>query len=113
MIPKVNSLFAAPFHENGEVISTLLSNSQFRLEHIVSFGAASEPGFWYDQQWSEWVVLIRGNASLEFSHGQLELTMGDHLLIPAHLKHRVSHTSADAVWIAIHFPNPKERQSLT
>jgi cupin 2 domain-containing protein len=103
MLPKVRSLFAVPNREGEEVISALLAGSQFRLEHIVSFGAASDPGSWYDQEWPEWVALVRGSAALEFDEGTMELGAGDYLLIPAHLKHRVARTSADAVWIAVHF----------
>jgi len=108
MLLEVRSLFATPKQEGGEGISTLLADGQFRLERIVSSGAASAPGFWYDQEWPEWVALVRGRAVLEFVEGRLELSQGDYLLIPAHLKHRVAQTSADAVWIAIHFRDGKE-----
>jgi len=88
----------------GEEIHPLLHGSSFSLEHIVSRGQASEPGFWYDQPKDEWVILVRGTATLEFAD-QAPLTMqaGDHLLIPAHCRHRVASTSADAHWIALHF----------
>ena len=79
------------------------SGGAFRLEHIVSRGAASPDGFWYDQENPEWVALVRGAAVLEFPSGRLALRAGDCLLIPAHREHRVAETSADAVWIAAHF----------
>jgi|GEM_PF-1200949 len=102
MLPVVHSLFSAT-RADRETISTLVEGRSFRIEHIVSPQAASPAGFWYDQDRPEWVALIRGNASLEFEEGALRLGAGDCLLIPARLKHRVSATSHDAVWIALHF----------
>ena len=81
----------------------LLQGAGFRLEHIVSHGRASEPGFWYDQAEDEWVALLRGTATLVFEPEEtVALAAGDALLIPAHRRHRVAATSADAVWLALH-----------
>jgi cupin 2 domain-containing protein len=103
MLPEVHSLFGVEGSNGSEVAAPLLAGGQFRLERIVSFVAASAPGFWYDQEWPEWVALVRGAAGLEFEQGTLELRVGDFLVIPEHLKHRVAWTSADAVWVALHF----------
>lgn len=35
-----------------------------RIERIVSTGEASPPGVSYDQEWSEWVVVLMGSARL-------------------------------------------------
>jgi len=80
-----------------------LKGCPFRLEHIVSRGEASPAGFWYDQPQDEWVALLRGEATLAFQDGTLDLCAGDALIIPAHRRHRVAFTSADAVWLALHF----------
>lgn len=117
MIPKVFPLYPkqAPCGSSPgsgpeqETFSTLLSGRSFHLEHIVSNAAVSPDGFWYDQEGSEWVALIQGTARLEFPDGILDLKPGDCLLIESHLKHRVTATSADAVWLALHFgeePSP-------
>ncbi|MEM0968961.1 MAG: cupin domain-containing protein, partial [Verrucomicrobiota bacterium] len=66
-------------------------------------GQASEPGFWYDQESTEWVTLLQGSACLEFLAGSLSLKAGDSLTIPANMKHRVARVSEDAVWLALHF----------
>lgn len=90
--------------ETGEEIHPLQRGRAFRLEHIVSHGQASDPEFWYDQPKEEWVVLIRGRASLQFKdHPEISLEAGDSLLIPAHCVHRVAFASRDAHWIALHF----------
>lgn len=87
-----------------ETFKPLLAGRGFELEEIVSRGAASPEGFWYDQERSEWVLLAKGEATLRFEDGELiELKAGDHLMIPAHKRHRVQSTSPDAVWVALHF----------
>lgn len=102
MLPTVFSLFSRNEGLDRELISPVLAGHGFRLEHIVSNGAASPGGFWYDQDGNEWVALIQGAATLEFPDGSLHLRAGDCLLIEAHRRHRVSFTSPDAVWIALH-----------
>ena len=103
MPPAVQNLFDASVESGGERVARVADGAGFRFEHIVSNRAASRPGFWYDQDNSEWVALVRGHATLEFDDGRLELEPGDSLVIPAHVKHRVAETSADAVWLALHF----------
>lgn len=102
MIPPLKNLFRGEDTPGRETIASLLTGSAFKLEHIVSRGEASAPGFWYDQDEPEWVLLLSGQATLEFEEGALELVPGDSLTIPAHVKHRVGKTSPDAVWIALH-----------
>jgi len=100
---EVRNLFdAAP--AAGESLEALAGGDGFRLERIVSNGAPSPPGFWYDQEGPEWVALVAGSATLELRDGgEIELAAGDHLTIPARLEHRVARVSTDAVWIAVHF----------
>jgi len=88
--------------ETNETFIPLLERAGFRLEQIVSNGQASEPGFWYDQDGDEWVLLVRGEAVLEFQDESIKLKDGDYLLIPAHVRHRVASCSQDAVWLALH-----------
>lgn len=103
-IPAIRNLFPALSGRGEEDIIPLLQTSTLRLEHIVSKGQVSPRGFWYDQMDPEWVVLLRGSASLEFAEaGMLELRAGDSLTIPARLKHRVAAASEDALWLALHF----------
>lgn len=89
-----------------ELTETLLQASSVRIERIVSNGHASDEGFWYDQDEYEWVLVIQGEASIEFDKGDTEyMTQGDYLLIPAHKKHRVKATSEQekTIWLAIFF----------
>jgi cupin 2 domain-containing protein len=90
----------------GETIEPILTHPAFTLEHILSRGAASPEGFWYDQPRDEWVILLKGEAELRFESGESSLLhSGDSLVIPAHRRHRVERTSHDAIWLALHFQN--------
>ena len=51
---------------SGERLEELLTRSGFRVERIVSTGQASPPGFWYDQDVAEWVLLLSGAAQIQF-----------------------------------------------
>ena len=102
------NLFAAlPPPAGGEIFQTLFANPRCRVERIVSHGHASAPGEWYDQAGDEWVALLGGAAVLRFEGGDddgddVKLKAGDWLVIPAHRRHRVESTSADALWLAVH-----------
>jgi len=103
MPPTVANLFTPePVPPGSEQCHTLLENDSVKIERVLSHAAASPPGFWYDQEQDEWVTLLRGSATLEFEHHQQDIQPGDHLLIPAHLRHRVARTTPDALWLAVH-----------
>jgi cupin 2 domain-containing protein len=89
-----------------EQFEALLDRPGIRLERIVSTGQATPGGDWYDQTADEWVVLLRGRAALliEGEAVPRELVPGDWLLLPAHCRHRVTHTAPDGptVWLALH-----------
>jgi cupin 2 domain-containing protein len=103
----VDNLFAAiPAEIPAEIFQVLLETDNFRLERIVSWGQATPPGEWYDQDSHEWVVLLAGSACLRFEAGPDQvLRPGDHLLIPAHRRHRVEWTdpTRPTVWLALHY----------
>lgn len=106
MSPDGNLLKNLPAALADEVTDLLLRGvGGFRLERIVSHGQASPPGFWYDQDEHEWVLLLEGAAGLRFEDepAARELAVGDHVLIPAHRRHRVEWTRPDAltVWLAL------------
>jgi cupin 2 domain-containing protein len=100
----VKNLFAdLPADASGEGFTTLFDNGSAKIERIVSHSQASPEGFWYDQADDEWVIVLRGDATLEFADGELvELTPGDYLTISSHTRHRVARTSAATIWLAVH-----------
>ena len=90
-----------------EEITALLTATNVRLERIVSHAHASPEGFWYDQEWAEWVIVLKGSAGLHFEgeSAPRALKAGDYLDIPAHARHRVAWTDAaePTVWLALHY----------
>lgn len=105
------NIFALPKNiSTEEVFEELFSQSNMRIERIVSCGQSSPPDFWYDQDWHEWVVLLQGKAGLEWRNGtRHDLAVGDYLFIPAHQVHRVAYTSSEpaCIWLAVHFESKK------
>jgi cupin 2 domain-containing protein len=105
--PRAGNLFAAvPARLTEEEITILAESPGARIERIVSTGHASPPGFWYDQDRTEWVMILAGSAGL-LIEGEAEprsLASGDWVEIPAHVRHRVEWTAADepTVWLAVH-----------
>ena len=100
------NLFAdLPQHLPQELVQTLLTAANVRIERIVSHGHASPEGFWYDQDQHEWVVVLKGAARLRFEDRMVEMKAGDFLNIPAHRKHRVEWTTPDepTIWLAVFF----------
>ena len=102
-----NLLHELPAGLPGELIETLCEAEELRIERIVSRGHTSPPGFWYDQEWHEFVVLIKGRARISFADDStgIEMHPGDWFVIPAHKKHRVEWTdpAQDSVWLAVHY----------
>ncbi len=85
----------------------LLARPGLRIERIVSSGQCSPPGFWYDQDEGEWVVLLQGEARLRFAD-EIEarhLRAGDALDIAPHRRHRVDWTPAGrhTIWLAVFY----------
>jgi len=103
----VKNLFAdIPGVMPEEVCNEIVRSKDIRIERIVSLGQASPPGFWYDQESDEWVLLVKGSAVLGFPDGrEIVLTPGDHLLIPRHVRHRVERTApeGETIWLAVHY----------
>jgi len=102
-----NILTGFPASLSEEWTEVLAENSQTRIERIVSQGHASPPGFWYDQDQHEWVMLLQGEARLllEGEDQPIVLQSGDHLVIPAHKRHRVESTSIECptIWLAVFY----------
>ena len=101
-----NLLASLPARLDAEQIIALVANENLRIERIVSTGQASPPGFWYDQPWAEWVLVLAGSAGLLFEDEAEPrvLRAGDYLLIPAHRRHRVAWTDTEpTVWLAVHY----------
>ena len=89
----------------GERFDALAEFRGVRIERIV--GSAGPEPTKYLQSHDEWVVLLRGHATLEVFGESHDLAPGDHVRLPAGTPHTVVRTSNDALWLAVHVePKP-------
>ncbi|WP_323843978.1 cupin domain-containing protein [Microbulbifer magnicolonia] len=89
-----------------EHFSDLVQSEHVRIERIISRGQSSPESGWYDQEDHEWVIVLEGSAGIRFEDGrEIVLRKGDHVKIPAHVRHRVSHTDPDNItlWLAVFY----------
>ena len=65
------------------------------------------PGFWYDQEEDEFVLVVKGSAGLRFEGREdiVDLRAGDWFNIKAHVRHRVEWTApaGETVWLAVSY----------
>ncbi|HEY6528135.1 MAG TPA: cupin domain-containing protein [Cellvibrionaceae bacterium] len=101
-----NILASLPQNLETETFEDIIRSQAVRIERIVSKGHASPEHGWYDQKENEWVMVVKGSARLEFADGShCDLSAGDYVNIPAHVKHKVASTDAKdiTVWLAIFY----------
>jgi cupin 2 domain-containing protein len=103
MTIRVENLFAnlAELPGSEESLS-LFERSSIKIERIVSRAYSSPPDFWYDQDEDEWVIVLHGEATLEFEGELVRMTEGDYVTIPRHVKHRVQQTDPKTIWLTVH-----------
>jgi cupin 2 domain-containing protein len=102
-----NILANIPVKLRDEQFIELLSVPNLRIERIVSVGHSSPPGYFYDQDRAEWVLVLQGSAKV-FFEAEAEpklLRPGDYLHIAPHARHRIEWTDPErpTVWLAIHY----------
>ena len=92
---------------NEELFENILETKNLKIERIISKGHISPPNFWYLQPQNEWVILLKGKATLLFKeeNEEVNLNSGDYINIPALKKHRVIWTDPEkfCIWLAIHY----------
>ncbi len=102
---RLDNIFDAPgWDKTKEYYETLVEKPGFRVEKIMSAGHTSPADGWYDQNENETVVLLKGNAIIEFDNERrVEMNEGDMLTIYAHERHKVAFTSVEppCTWVAV------------
>ncbi|RXJ68260.1 cupin [Halarcobacter ebronensis] len=102
----LNNIFEnIKINKQDEQFFELLKSDNIRVEKIVSNGQFSPKDFWYEQDENEFVLLLKGEAILEFENKEYILKEGDYLNIPQKIKHRVKYTSKNepTIWLAIFY----------
>lgn len=91
---------------SGEQFLEMVRSRGMRVERIVSTGQVTPEGQWYDQSWTEWVLLLQGEAHVLFDREAAPriLRPGDWLEMKPRERHRVVHTDANTptIWLAVH-----------
>jgi len=102
----MNLLRDLPDASAGEIVERLAGSGATRIERIVSHGQASPDSFWYDQEETEFVLVLAGAARLRFADGEVAgLQPGDWVEIAPHRRHRVDWTDPErpTVWLAVFY----------
>ena len=95
------NIFDHALAEKGrENIEELLNDKNVIINRIVSNDLQN--GDWYDQSEDEWLVLLTGEAIVEFTDYERTLRRGDTPFITPNLKHRVRNTSQKTLWLTVH-----------
>ena len=106
MTVDIGNLFESlPDAINEELLTEIVRGENIKIERIISKGHTSPETGWYDQDDNEWVVVLKGEATLSFkNNNDVNLVTGSHINIPAHTKHKVKWTApdTDTIWLAIH-----------
>ncbi len=105
MSNKQNLLTGVTTSIPNEIFETIISTPNIKIERIISKGHKSEPNFWYDQDQFEWILIVKGEARLQFEDKLICLTPGDYLNIAAHQKHRIDWTTPEeeTIWLAVFY----------
>jgi cupin 2 domain-containing protein len=92
-----------PLPLTEEATAILSENKNIRIERIISAGQISD---WYEQSETEFVILLEGNAVIEYENNKtVAMTKGETLLIAPYERHRVSFTSSDppCIWLCVFY----------
>lgn len=105
MSAKHNLLTDIPTSIPDEIFETIISTQHVKIERIISKGHKSESDFWYDQDQSEWILVVKGEATLQFEDKTISLSAGEYLNIAPHQKHRVDWTTPKegTIWLAVFY----------
>ena len=102
------NLLATQCPPPGEELTRVLASTEtWRLLLIASNGYRSPDDAWMDQSDHEWVLVLRGSACVALQNPDriVDLSPGDHLLLPPHQRHRVERTdpAPGTLWLALHW----------
>lgn len=104
-MPNIFELIPAMLEQ--EQFDILQKNKHIKIERIISKGHSSPLTGWYDQVQSEWLIVLQGEAIIEFEGEQVKtvLKAGDYLNIAPHQRHKVSWTdpACETIWLAVHY----------
>lgn len=92
----MNLLEDLNFDENYIIKDTIVRNEKFDIHRIQSKNETSGP---YNQDFDEFVVIIKGEAMLNVEGKDVRLKEMDTYFIPQNVVHEVKSTSDECVWL--------------
>ncbi len=94
-------------NEGTEKKLLIQEGNDWRLELIVSCSFSNEEGFFYRQLENEWILILRGSATLTLDdpYEVLDLSVGNHLHLLPNRPHRVERTdpSPGTLWLTLYW----------
>lgn len=100
MLSRGNIFKQAEPPAEGERLEVLLETRNLMVERILSSSRIESQE--YRQIQDEWVMLLKGNASMDVDGDVVELVEGDYLFLPSGKPHTVTRVSEGAIWLAVH-----------
>jgi len=104
---EVGNIFETiPKEMDDEKFESLIESGAVKIERIISKGHTSPKEGWYDQDQDEWVIVLRGPATIMCENAEpINLSEGGYINIPAGTKHKVIWTDPEieTVWLAVHY----------
>ena len=96
------NIIKLPEKTEDESTDILKENSNIKIERIISTGQVTDGMI---QNREEYVILVQGNAVIEFEDRKSELKEGDTIIIRKEERHKVSYTSENpcCIWICIFY----------
>ena len=89
-----------------EIFEEIIQGNSFKVKKIVSPYMPDGDTKWYMQEEKELVIILQGEAKLEFDNSRIiSLKTGDYYLIDSLIKHRVAYTSNNpkTIWLTIYY----------
>ncbi len=99
------NLFAYQVPDFDERFDTLIKDRCIEIVRIVS-GKVEAPKEFCDER-EEWVVLLKGAATLRMQNRLYHLSVGDMLHIPANTPHILESVEPGSLWLAVHWSTKK------
>lgn len=86
--------------KSGEIFTTLLEHKNIKIVRIVSSEDIDHNEYIQDED--EWVLVVKGGATMIVEEKKITLKEGETLFIPTKTKHTITSTQKGTVWLAVH-----------
>jgi cupin 2 domain-containing protein len=96
----LKNIFNYHVPQSGEDFTTLLQHKNVCINRIVSSDKVEKKLYIQDED--EWLVVLKGSATLEIDGKIFQLSCGDTLFISAKTPHKILSTAKGTLWLTVH-----------